>query len=139
MLTRQSTHFERERLLLIVDHPFFAVPVLHLIEREMDLGHPFIQQLVLPTCGVDGKHLWVNPEFVSSLDAAERLGVLGHEILHLVLGHVWIWRRRWRNPMRWNAAADYVVNLILSEEGFTLPKGGLLDERFVNMSVEQVY
>ena len=124
---------------LILDHPFFAVLALHLIEKEMDMGHPIIQQLVMPTCGVDGHNLYVNPEWVKKLNDDERIGLLAHEVMHVALGHIWPWRRQWREKKKWNSAGDYVINAILRKEGFTLPKNGLHDPQYDNMSAEAVY
>ena len=136
----QSHHFEKARVKLILDHPFYAVLALHLLEKEMDMGHPFIQQLVLPTCGVDGRYLYVNPEFVKPLTEEERLGLLAHEVMHVVLGHVWPWRRQWREPKRWNSAGDYIINDMLRKDGFTLPKGGLHRKEFtIDNSTEEIY
>ena len=40
------------------------------------------------------------------------MGVLAHEVLHNVLGH--IERRRERNLVKWNIAIDHATNLLLS-------------------------
>lgn len=136
---KTSKHFEKARVKLILDHPFYAVLALHLIEKEMDMGHPFIQQLVMPTCGVDGQHLYVNPDFVNKLTDEEKTGLLAHEVMHIALGHVWPWRRQWREPKKWNCAGDYVINAILKKSGFILPKGGLHDAKYDEMSTEQIY
>lgn len=136
---KNSNWFDKAKIKLILDHPFFAVLAVHAIEKEMDLGHPIIQQLVMPTVGVDGQNLYVNPEFVKSLSTDEMIGLLGHEVMHLALGHVWPWRRQWREPKKWNWAGDYVINKILRDEGFTLPAGGLFDSQYDDMCVEEIY
>jgi predicted metal-dependent peptidase len=139
MAMHQSGHFEKARIKLILDQPFFAVLALHLIEKEMDMGHPIIQQLTMPTCGVDGQNLYVNPDFVKNLNDDEKIGLLAHEVMHVALGHIWPWRKQWRDPKKWNAAGDYVINSMLKKEGFTLPKGGLHNQKFDNMSTEEIY
>lgn len=139
MNVKKSNLFEDARIQLVLDHPFFAVLALHMLEREMDMGHPIIQQLVTPTCGVDGRHLWVNPDFVKKLNADEKVGLLAHEVLHVALGHIWPWRRQWREQKLFNAAADYKINQMLKEEGFTLPEGGLLNEDFDELCEEEIY
>lgn len=139
MSTKKSDYFKDARIQLVLDHPFFAVLALHMIEREMDKTHPIIKQLVMPTCGVDGKHLWVNPEFVKRLNNDERVGLLAHEVMHLASGHIWPWRRQWRDPKLWNSAGDFFINSILRKEGFTLPEGGLYNPDFDDKCEEEIY
>jgi len=139
MNAKKSDHFKDARIQLVLDHPFFAVLALHMLEREMDMMHPIIKQLVMPTCGVDGRHLWVNPDFVKKLNSDERVGLLAHEVMHLALGHIWPWRRQWRDPKLWNAATDYKINQMLKAETFTLPEGGLLDSKYDELCEEEIY
>ena len=139
MNAKKSDHFKDARIQLVLDHPFFAVLALHMVEREMDMMHPIIKQLVMPTCGVDGRHLWVNPDFVKKLNSAERVGLLAHEVMHLALGHIWPWRRQWRDQKLWNAAGDYKINQMLKAEGFTLPEGGLLNSEYDDLCEEEIY
>lgn len=138
-MSKKSKYFEKARANVIIDHPFYAVLVLHLQEKVMDMENKFFQNLILPTVGVDGETMYVNPEFVEKLNDKEKLGLLVHEIMHITLGHVWPWRRQWRDPKRWNRAGDYVINSFLKKEGFTLPEGGLYDSKYEDMSTEEVY
>ena len=138
-MTNQSNHFQKARVKLILEHPFYAVLALHMIEKEMDMKHPVIQQLVMPTCMVDGRYLYVNPAWVAKLKDDEKLGLLAHEVLHVALGHVWPWRRQWREPKKWNTAGDYVINAMLKKDNFVLPAGGLYDKKYEDMSTEEVY
>jgi len=89
------------------------------------------------TAAVDGKHLFINPEFFDSLPPKQRLGVFVHEVLHVALNH--ITRGLNHDPTLSNYAADYVVNLIVVDAGFELPDNCLLDRLYENMSYEQVY
>lgn len=91
----------------------------------------------IPTAAVDGRHLFINPDFFDSMSPEERLGVFVHEVLHVALDH--ITRGLNHDPGISNNAADYVDNLIVLDAGFVLPNGCLVDKRFVNMSYEQVY
>jgi len=116
------------RSTLLLDQPFFGVLSLRLELEEM----PFI-----PTCGVDGKKFYFNPSFIQSLKEAELIGVVAHEIMHCAVGH--IFRKGDRDHERWNIAADYAINLILLESGFTLPDGALIDKKWSGMSAEEIY
>lgn len=89
------------------------------------------------TAAVDGKHMFFNPDFFRKLTPEERIGVFVHEVLHVALYH--ITRSLGHEPKISNYAADYVVNLIILGAGFILPPGCLYDNRFVDMSYEQVY
>lgn len=113
---------------LIFDHPFFA----HLVMKmPREIGNR------VPTAAVDGKRLYVNPEFWSSLKSTDKLGLLAHEVMHIGLLHHT--RRGSRDHMLWNMACDFAINLILVDAGFTLPEGGLLDKQYEGMSAEEIY
>lgn len=77
------------------------------------------------TMGVsaDGTLIYYAP-FVESLSEEELTGVLCHEILHLVFLH--LTRRGAREPIKFNVACDVVINAMLLQNGFSLPKGVIL-------------
>lgn len=91
----------------------------------------------VPTAAVDGKTLWVNPEWFTALTPNERITLLAHEVLHVALDHMH--RRGNRDPKWWNIAADYVINGSLVKAGYTLPSGGLHDRAYDDMTTEAVY
>lgn len=95
------------------------------------------QSQQVPTAATDGNNIYVNPGFFMPLTAAERDGLLLHEVLHAALLHVP--RRSGRDPQLWNVAADIVINGMILKQGLTLPQGGLRDERREHLSVEEVY
>jgi predicted metal-dependent peptidase len=100
---------------------------------------------VIKRAGTDGTHVYYNYKFVSDLTDAHLRFVMAHEILHVALRHTsrrgLISRLVGGDKERWNMSADYVINLILHENGFDLsvPGGVLYDERFKGMSTEKVY
>lgn len=109
--------------------PFFAVLAMHA---------DYIEDATLPTAATDGRNIYYNPEFVARLTREELLGVLLHEVLHCAFVH--IPRRGQRDPLKWNYAADYVINPMVKElPGATLPQGALLDPQFEGKRVEEVY
>lgn len=90
------------------------------------------------TAATDGRDVYINPTFWRSLSSEERLGLLAHEVLHAALLHVP--RRVRRDPLLWNLAADIVVNgLVLSQQGFALPKGHVRNKALEHLSVEEIY
>lgn len=113
---------------LIIHHPFVAVPLLRL-RLQADSTEA--------TAATDGRSIYYNPDFVADLSYEETIFLLAHEVLHVALAHHL--RRADRYPKAWNAAADYVINLMLEGVGFTLIAGALHDLRYAGWSTEKVY
>jgi predicted metal-dependent peptidase len=99
---------------LICNHPFFAMVLLRLIRVVDDSAK---------TMWTDGTHLGFRPEYVLGLQRDEVIGVLGHEIIHVVSLHPW--RQGTRDNRGWNAACDQVANPIVEDAGMVLPAGAL--------------
>ncbi len=97
---------------LICQQPFFTTVLLRL-RKVVDHTQP--------TMWTDGISLGYNPDFVAKLTDDELLGVLVHEIMHVVGLHPF--RRAARTPFRWNVACDMVVNHHVTINGFKLPQG----------------
>jgi predicted metal-dependent peptidase len=92
---------------------------------------------MIPTAGTNGNKTWLNPDFVDSISDKELYGLVVHEIGHPALGHHL--RRGIRQHMRWNAAADYVLNGILNAENIPLPAGFLINNKYKGWCGEEVY
>jgi predicted metal-dependent peptidase len=92
---------------------------------------------IVPTAGTDGLTILYNPEFIEKIDTQELTGLMAHEIWHVAYQH--FSRLQGRDRVLWNVAGDYVINYMLIKAGFTLPKGGLYDEQYAEMTTEQVY
>lgn len=91
----------------------------------------------IPTACTNGKWIRYNPDFFMKQSPKQQLGLMLHETFHVVWMHML--RLGDRCPMKWNMATDYVINLLITDRGFELPKGALLDEKFRGMSAEEVY
>lgn len=91
----------------------------------------------IPTACTNGLEIRYNPDFFMGLDKEEQLFLILHETLHVAFQHMM--RLNDRDPRKWNIAADYVINLILVKQGYKMPKGGLLDYQYDEMTSEQVY
>ncbi|MHB1698584.1 MAG: vWA domain-containing protein [Acidobacteriaceae bacterium] len=126
--TTIERRLQKARTALLLDHPFFGSLLFRLKGRE---------SRSIQTMATDGISLFYNPDFVNTLNAATLCGVLAHEVLHPGLQHHL--RRSGRDPRRWNEACDYAINPILLDAGLHLPEGVLVDDRFREMSAEQVY
>jgi len=92
----------------------------------------------LGTAATDGRDIYYDPAFVATLPLPMVAGVLVHEVLHAALLHVL--RRRGREALRWNVAADIVVNgMIASAPALMLPEGAHRDEALEGLPAEDVY
>lgn len=106
---------------------------------SLAIGTEFIEDntAMNPTMCTNGKWIRWNRKFVDEIEEEETLGVIVHELMHIILKHML--RRGERDPKKWNYATDYAINLIVTKEGFKLPKGGLLDQKYTNMMAEKIY
>jgi len=89
------------------------------------------------TAWVDGINMRINPDFFMSLHPEERVFLLIHESMHVAFLHMD--RLQSRDLPKWNVAADHVINLMLIARGFKMPKIGLADRQYIDLSTEQVY
>lgn len=119
----------KARSSLILTQPFFGALGLRLKVVE----DPSLKSGMV----TNGKALTYNPKFIESLSDAEVKGLIAHEIMHCATGHPW--RRDARDLKMFNEAGDYAINPILSDCGFTLPKGALNRADFKGKSAEEIY
>lgn len=91
----------------------------------------------VPTACTDGKQVLFGPKFFMSLDPAEKLFLLLHELKHIVLMHCA--RGKLLDFHKYNIAGDHVINLKLIENGYKMPQGGLADPKYKGMYTEEVY
>lgn len=120
--------FAKARTGLILDHPFFGSLALRLTPEE---------DSSIPTAATDGKKILYNPEFIDGLSLDETKGLIAHEVMHCANQHHT--RRDERDMRTWNMACDYAINPLILGCGMVLPKGGLVDSQYDNMSAEQIY
>ena len=96
-----------------------------------------------PKAACNGKTIFWNPDFFMGLaDNDERVFLLLHETMHAAYLHMLPERVKSRNPIKWNVAADHVINLQLIARDFKMPTGkneGLADVEYVGLSTEEVY
>jgi len=99
-----------------------------------------------PTACTNGRDVKYGRQFVESLNDADLRGVIIHEAKHKMYRHLLTWKHlNKQDPQRANMACDYVINLELVDEGsrsgnfITLPKGGLVSERFRGLNSAEVF
>lgn len=118
----------KARSQLLMDQPFFGTLAIRLRPVRKD---------DIKTAATDGSHFFYNEAFVSKLDPVQLRGLIAHEVMHCVFNHMT--RRQERDHSLWNVACDYAINGHLIETGFILPKGGLHDPVYKDMSAEAIY
>jgi len=113
---------------LVLSSPFFASLALQLkLKKDNNCQTAYTDSVVLG----------YNPEFIDKLSNAELKAVICHEVLHIAMLHPF--RRRSRDPFLWNVAADFAINAIVRDAGFTLPEGALINEKYKGMEAEVIY
>jgi len=120
---------KKAKIQLLIQNPFFSTLVLSMKE-EADPSLPFVM-------ATDGIRLVYNPQELEKLSLEEIIGILVHEALHVALLHPI--RRQNRDPRLWNVACDYVVNPIVIQSKFVLPKDALYDKKYHKKYAEEVY
>jgi predicted metal-dependent peptidase len=120
----------RARIQLMLRHTYLASATAQLRFRVT-------REEWCSTMATDGNNVFINESFVAGLTEDEVMGVMAHEVLHCVLGH--IDRRGPRDPKLWNVAIDYATNLVLTAAKVTLPKGALLNLSYHGMTSEDIY
>ncbi len=118
----------KARSQLVLNNPFFGCLVLKL---------KMIENKHIETAFVNSKEIHYNPDFIEALTPAQLKAVLAHEVLHIALGHNWRMGNRDNNT--WQMAADYAINTNLFATGFDLPEGALIDNKYKDMSAEEIY
>ena len=99
-----------------------------------------------PTAYTNGRDVVYGREFISELTEPELRGVILHENKHKMYRHISTWHHLWKqNARKANMACDYVINLEIHDEGkategfVTLPKCGLIDEKYRGMDSQTVF
>jgi len=117
------------------------------VKTQLLLQAPFFGSLLLqrrwhwtdniPTAATDGVDIFFNPAFAEELTEKQMVGVVVHELCHIMYMHPI--RRGDRDPKAFNVAADYALNPTVVDCGFDLPEGALLSDEYKNMTAEAIY
>ena len=121
----------RARLQLMLNHPYMASAVTRfpLVQRSLEEG--------IGTMATDGYRIYANPVFCEKITEDELLGVLAHELMHNLLGH--LEREQGRDPGKWNVAIDHATNLLLEEMNFSMPDPKCCERRYHGLTAEEIY
>jgi predicted metal-dependent peptidase len=118
----RNTRLSKAKTSLILEHPFIG---------SIALKMPMTISDDVPTAATDGKQVRFNPDFMDKLTDSQLVFLVAHEVFHPMLEHHL--RAKGRDLKKWNHAADYVINQLLTDEGIgQFIEGGLLDESIYN-------
>ncbi len=122
---------ERNRYDLLQKYPFIGSVLMHL-ELIPTFGDPEI-----PTAATDGRRIYADCDFYTSLKRGERLFVLAHEVWHCILLH--FNRRMERDPFYFNVASDLEIHFVLMDEKMQEPYVLPHDPKWRGLSAEEIY
>ena len=116
---------------LLIEEPFYAHILGAVPRRITDVVRTAAVGFHQPDDGVC--KLMVNPRFFLGLSEPERVAVVKHEVLHLVLRHPF--RDAGRNPQILGIAADLVVNQLVAP--WPLPANAVTLEHFEPLGLRE--
>ncbi len=151
-MTSMPNKLEVARIRVSFLEPFFGsimygipcIPFGEVMEASMKAAG------IPPTMATDGGKIYYSEEWVKGHSIDQLIGVLIHEIWHVVLKHHLRCdklisvkniedEKKFATSRKWNKAADYAINPMVLEDGKVLPEGGFVDSKFHNHSSEQIY
>jgi predicted metal-dependent peptidase len=129
-MTQLPETITKARARLLVRAPFFG---------SIALGLAWVNAPEVRTMATDGCRIWFNAGWCDKHGVEKTMGVIAHEVLHVVNKHHL--RRGIRDPKLWNVAADLMINRLLEDDSYVLPPDGLFDRdrRFVGLPTETIY
>ena len=130
MINRHSAQVRlgRAKARLLLNSPYFGTLASRL---ALDINED------IPGFLSNGLRLEYNPEYVDGLDAAECEFMLANGAIHAALAHER--RQKGRMSWLWQLATDHAINVMLVENGFTLPPHVNFEARFAGMYAEAIY
>jgi len=125
-----SAIITKARARLLVRAPFIG---------SIALGLAWVNAPDIGTMATDGRSVWFNPEWCEGHGVEKTMGVIAHEVLHVVNRHHL--RRGERDVKLWNVAADLLINRLLEDDKYLLPSDGLFDRdrRYAGLPTETIY
>ena len=105
-------------------------------------GITFRNDLKYKTAATDGKDIFIDPGYFTSLSNDDRVFLVAHEFMHNKFKHMLRLRDK-NGEMRdldvWNYVCDAIINANLEKEGFKIKEGYVNYPDAVNYSAEELY
>ena len=119
---------------LALHYPFWCE-----IYYSMDVKEATPAQVAegIETQATDGRSMWINKEFFTSIPLEQQVSELVHELCHKIFLHPT--RRGMREPKRWNIACDHAVNTLMKKNGFKIPSDWLCNMKYDGWLAEAIY
>lgn len=129
-MTQLPNTISKARARLLVRAPFFG---------SIALGLAWVNAPGIATMATDGRSIWFNPDWCDLQGVEKTMGVIAHEVLHVVNKHHL--RLGNRDLTLWNVAADLLINRLLQEDNYVLPPTLLFDHdrHYAGLPVETIY
>ena len=134
---------------MLLHQPFFASLLLD--QMKISCGKfPHIFGNNTPTAATDGRHIYVDEDFIIKLSLPEAVFLMCHEIGHAMWHHM-PRAKRYQDqgfngqpfePRKWNFAGDYVINdMLIKAKVGKMPAGGLHNAKYdhVDWTADDVY
>ena len=120
----------KARARLLVRAPFIG---------SIALGLAWVNAPDIGTMATDGRSIWFNPAWCEAHGVEKTMGVIAHEVFHVVNRHHL--RRGERDAKLWNIAGDLLINRLLEDDKYVLPPDGLFDRdrRYAGLPTETIY
>ena len=87
----------------------------------------------------DGIHLYINPEYFLKRNYDGIKADLYHEVCHIFLGHIGFPQKNNLDPQKFNIAADYYINLQLTDAGTYLDDTFIFENKYRDWSIKAIY
>lgn len=118
------------RVKLLFSNPFFGVLILRMDPKDASKW--------CKTLTTDGKHIFYNREYIKSMTKDELTAAMAHLMLHSAFDH--LGRRGGKDKKLWDAATDYVVNSVITDEKIgKLPKDSLYSTKYKDLAADEIY
>jgi predicted metal-dependent peptidase len=113
---------------LLLDYPFFGTISSAMSMRTNDNIESFTTR---------DNVFEYREAYMNALSDEQKMFALCNGALHEALSHTN--RRGNRSPWLWQMACDYAINTLLIQSGFVVPPSITYDQRFGNLSAEEIY
>jgi predicted metal-dependent peptidase len=125
-----ATRLANARIRLLLRDPFWG---------SLAMSITFAENPQEDTACTDGTTIWYNPTFVAGLSPAQCTTLVAHEVAHCALRHYDPLLHHGRDAEILNIACDHVVNLALSDAGYTPLPNWYCSPLYKGLSVLDVY
>jgi len=97
----------------------------------------FVVDKNIPSVATDGKAIYYNPDFMTSITEEQQKFAIINAILHVAFNHNN--RAEGKDQLLWNIATDAIINENLKREGLSAVEGSINIPGAINYSAEELY